>query len=56
MLIEIGANSEYSFILDKVSFLIKKPIINPKMIGIIKYKIGNKLKTPSLYNNLTSLS
>lgn len=54
MLIEIDASSEYIIILGKVSFLIKKPVTNPKIIGRIKYKIGTKFKTPSLYTNLTS--
>lgn len=33
--------------MQKVSFLITKPVTIPKTIGIIKYKIGTKLKITS---------
>ena len=56
MLIEIGIINEDITILRKVSFLIIKPVIIPKRIGIIKYKIGTKFKTTSFCINLPPAS
>ena len=47
----MGIINEYIIILRKVSFLLTKPVIIPKTIGIIKYKIGTKFKITSCCTN-----